>query len=216
MKVKTEKNVLSNTLVSQKNNIDIIPIVEKKCKFFQEIIQKTLIHINKNKRLDILGISDVGICINNLNIINNKTLQLMLNIKTMNKDEITNSLQTINNDLSILFKTYGTESLDDLLSICFGNNSNIITQDDDQDKYELLKKYFHPTSYKIISYMNKKDVKSVTIIDDDYNEKVKNLECQDISLNYKQFHIKVYGIKMYLYHSTLESGYLVPCHDSPG
>jgi endopeptidase La len=201
-----EKNAQTNAYISQN---EIIHIVEKKCNFFQDVIQKTLINVKKNKNLNILGISDVNDCVNNLNKISENNYKLLTKIKKMNKDEITTSLQTINNELSVLFKIYGTESFDDLLTICYGNNNNIFTTEDSHNKYELLRKYFHPTSYKIINLNNKKDNKGDKANDDEYKEKIHNLDCDDISHNYKQFHRKVYGIRVYLYHNTLKKNMII-------
>jgi hypothetical protein len=52
------------------SNVNIL--VNKKVDFFKDIIQKTLIHVQKNKIFDILGISDVSTCIDKLNEINKK------------------------------------------------------------------------------------------------------------------------------------------------
>ena len=53
-----------------------------------------------------------------------KDLTEISNTKT-NTDVLINNLQIINNELSGLFKTFGTENLEDLLLICFGNNIKI-------------------------------------------------------------------------------------------
>jgi hypothetical protein len=37
-------------------------------------------------------------------------------------NNIVNVLQIVNNELSTLFKDFGTENIEDLLSICFGTN----------------------------------------------------------------------------------------------
>jgi hypothetical protein len=60
-------------------------------------------------------------------------------------------IKLINNELSGLLKNYGTENLEDLLLICFGNNNKVTTDETEHHKFELLKKYFHPTSYKVVS-----------------------------------------------------------------
>lgn len=36
----------------------MLQFVEKKIDFFKDVIQKTIIHVKKNKNIDILGISD--------------------------------------------------------------------------------------------------------------------------------------------------------------
>jgi SpoVK/Ycf46/Vps4 family AAA+-type ATPase len=118
-------------------------------------------------------------------------------------DVTINKLQTINNELSCLLKVYGTESLDDLLLICFGNNNNKIVSDDvEAGKLELLKKYFHPTSYKVAT---KKDDLKQKGSDEDVIE-APNLECSDITASYKQFHMKVYGVKVFVRNVALKKG----------
>ena len=179
-------------------NADFLPLVEKKIEFFKDIIQKTIIHVQKNKCLDILGISDVNVCIELLGEISNKVGLLSNSKNTPNNNSIINSLQIINNELSSLLKNYGTESLEDLLLICFGNNNKITNTEKECNKLELLKKYFHPTSYKVI---NKKEDKKEK---PDENDEMTNLMCYDVAHNYKQFHMKVYGIKLFVYSTVLK------------
>jgi ATP-dependent Lon protease len=188
--------------ISQKQNSDILPLVERKIDFFKDIIQKTIIHVQKNKILDILGISDVSTCIEKLGELSKKIEEIQ-NSKITATDSIINSLQLINNELSSLLKNYGTESLEDLLLICFGNNNKITTDDIEYNKFELLKKYFHPTSYKVIS--KKEDSKKK----DDIDDKTSNLSCFDVVSVYKQFHMKVYGIKVYVQSVPLKKNLLI-------
>ena len=168
---------------------EMMPQVEKKIEFFKDVIQKTIIHVQKNKFLDILGISDVCSCIERLGELSKKINEF--NDSKSNYDAIVNGLQTINNELSTLLKNYGTESLDDFLIICFGNNNKVAMDEEELIKYELLRKYFHPTSYKLVS--GKKDEN-------------KNLSCSDVVSSYKQFHMKVYGIKVNVYNPLLKKG----------
>jgi hypothetical protein len=197
----SEKNINIKKEINSKTNIDISSLVERKIDFFKDIIQKTILHVQKNKILDILGISDVNNCIDKSNELSNKILEIQ-EIKNPNHDCIINNLQIINNELSSLLKKYGTESLEDLLSICFGSNNKIITEEKDYDKFELLKKYFHPTSYKVI---NKKEEFKQKKNDDLFDDLNNNLMCCDISNDYKQFHLKVYGIKLYIHNIHLKN-----------
>ena len=186
-----------------KPNNDVLHLVEKKIDFFKDIIQKTIIHVHKSKFLDILGISDVSACIERLGELSKK-IQEISDIKNTT-DNLINSLQIINNDLSSLLKNYGTDSLEDLLLICFGNNNKITTDENQQDKLELLKKYFHPTSYKVA---NKKDDLKQKKYDEIYDEK-DNLLCYDVIASYKQFHMKVYGMKLLVYSSVLKKSLVI-------
>jgi SpoVK/Ycf46/Vps4 family AAA+-type ATPase len=174
-----------------KNTKDVNILVDKKLEFFKDIIQKTILHVQKNKTHDILGVSDISTCIDRLNELNKKIVE----ITSESTDNQINGLQFVNNELSGLFKNYGTQNLDDLLIICFGNNYKITTDEEEAQKFELLKKFFHPTSYKVIV---KKD-----------DEKTKNLDCSDITTSYKQLHMKIYGIKLYINNQTLKKSLLI-------
>jgi len=176
---------------------EIVILIEKKMLFFQDVIQKTILHVQKNKIFDIVGVSDLHNCINSLFELN-KIIKDIPDISgNTNIDNIINILQTVNNELSSLFKQVGTDSFEDLLWICFGNNSvnTYAISDMDKQKFELLKKYFHPTSYKILG-QKKADNKSNKTEDDVFTEKSKNLDSADVSIKIKQFHLKVYGIQI--------------------
>jgi ATP-dependent Lon protease len=188
------KLILNN--IKEKKTDEIEVLIHKKVNFFKDIIQKTLIYVQKNKIHDILGVNDIVICLDKLTELSNKINEIKV-ISKSNFDANINILQSVNNDLSLLFKNYGTESLNDLLFICFGNNK--IIDNNQLVKFELLQKYFHPTGYKVI---NKKDIKKnkvKTNEDIEINENTKNLDCFDAAINFKQFHLKVYGIKVYIH-----------------
>ena len=79
-------------------------------------------YILRNKLMNIYGVGPAKIA--ELS----KKIEEMSNLKVTSTDAIINSLQIINNELSSLLKNYGTENLEDLLLICFGNNNKITTQ----------------------------------------------------------------------------------------
>jgi ATP-dependent Lon protease len=165
--------------------------------------------------LDIIGISEVNNCVHLLFELSNKVKEI--NIQTVSSDTTDNTiniLQNINNELSTLFKIYGTDKFEDLLWICFGNNSvNAYASSDlERQKFELLKKYFHPTSYKILN-ANKVSttatttattattattvtVTTTTTATTTLSEKSKNLDATDLNIKVKPFHLKVYGLQL--------------------
>lgn len=194
---KTEKKDKSEKKETTKATPEIVILIEKKMLFFQDVIQKTILHVQKNKMLDIVGVSDVHNCINSLFELNKIIKDIPDIHATTNIDNIINILQTVNNELSSLFKQVGTDSFEDLLWICFGNNSvnTYAISDMDKHKFELLKKYFHPTSYKILG-QKKSDNKTNKTEDDVFTEKSKNLDTADVSIKIKPFHLKVYGIQI--------------------
>jgi len=194
---------------STKHPIEVVLLVNKKMSFFQDVIQRTILHVHKNKMYDILGISDVSTCVNVLNDLSDKIKDFIKTMDSVNTDTLINNLQTINNDLSTILKNYGTELLDDLLSICFGSNNAYYQQNNETDinKFDLLRKYFHPTGYKVANV--KKSESNDTLEDVNITEKSKNLDCYDISLSVKQFHTKVYGIKIFFYNSSSKKNLMI-------
>ena len=184
------------------NPQDVGLIIEKKIQFFKDVIQRTFIHAQNNQYREILSTNEVGTCVDRLNEINN-TIQT-LNQDDSNKDIIINKLQLINNDLSSVLKNYGTSNLDDLIVICFGNN----LIESELSKFELLKKFFHPISYKIVT--KNEEFKQKKLSDDTYDESsIKHLDCFDIITTYKHFNAKVYGMKLYVHSKTLNKSLFV-------
>ena len=191
------KSINSKKEIIKKTTPEIIVLIEKKMLFFQDVIQKTILHVQTNKIYDIIGVSEVNSCINTLFELSNKIKKIKDVTISSDTENIINILQTINNELSTLFKLFGTNSFEDLLWICFGNNSvNTYTNTDmDKYKFELLKKYFHPTSYKVL--LSKKEGEKISKSDENpFNEKTKNLDTSDVSIKIKPFHLKVYGIQI--------------------
>lgn len=209
----SKKNQATSTNAALKNAQDITNLVEKKLVFFQDVIQKTILNAQKNKMLDILGVSDLSTCINTLNGISDKMKTLSESILNLPTDTIVSNLQVLNNELSGLLKSYGTDSFEDLLSICFGNNNAIVANEEESLKYDLLKKYFHPTQYKVVN-LKKTDKESeskvkTTFMDEFITEKTKNFDCMDVALTSKQFHMKIYGLKVYVYHNAFNKHLLI-------
>lgn len=199
---------MSNKKENTIQTSDIGSIVEKKTVFFKDVVQKTILYIQKNKMLDILGISDLNCCIDRLTELNKKIKELSeIKIHSNDTDNIITILQNINNELSCLFKNYGTENFQDFMTVCFGNNIKITYTSSDCQKLELINKYFHPISYKIV---NKKDLTKTKKMDDDsINDDTKSMDCFDILNIYKQFYMKVNGMKLYIYNNIQKKGLII-------
>ena len=195
---------------------DIITLISKKIVFFEDVIQKTILQVQKNKLLNIISASDVNACINLLFDLSKKVKEINCindskndskNMNTVETDNIINILQHINNELSSLFKVYGTELFEDLLWICFGNNSinTYACSEMERYKFELLKKYFHPTSYKILNTKTSDKDKDDTGL----TEKSKNLDSIDVSIKVKQFHLKVYGLQLIVHNPQQKKSLII-------
>lgn len=197
------KNNVIKKEVANKSSNDLSLVLDKKIEFFKDIIQKTVIHVHRNKNLEILGVSDVNSCIEKLSDISRKIEDIAGTMATTPTDNTINNLQLINNEFSTLLKNYGTNSFEDLLLICLGNNNKIVSNEAEYLKLELMKKYFHPTSYKVIP--RKDDNKKK----DDMDDNTPNLECVDIVTSYKQFQMKVHGVKINVYSHQMKKSLLV-------
>ena len=120
-------------------------------------------------------------------------------------NRLVNKLQNIIlNELSVIFKSFGTDSVEDLISICFGPDfiDNMVC-DDNRDKYELIRKYVHPIGYKTVPWRDdivlvsneSRIVKNKIIEDTTIAEQSCNLDCFDLARSSKSFQTKVYGVK---------------------
>ena len=159
----TNNHIIENKSMKQ----DIYTTLENKILYFQEVIRKTILAAYKYKRLDIIGTTELNHCINSLETLFLSLTNVLVPITLKQKIDITSitdKLQDINNELSTLFKIIGTEQFEDLIKICFGSeylNKNI-TLMNQVNKFEIVSKYTHPISYKVLDWKhdNKKKMKN--------------------------------------------------------
>jgi len=170
-----------NTTKEGENNSLSLKVC-KKINLYKDIIQKSFLYYKKNNTLDILTMNDITKC---LEILNNLSLKLLnINTSLITTDTL-NELQSINDEITLLMKLYGTEKLEDLLNICFTSVFTIEKIVSDK-KYNILKQYFHPINYIIIN--DKKQIDAFC---------GKPLICEEI-VKQTNFFVKVYGIKFYI------------------
>jgi len=176
--------------------------------YFHQIIQKTIISIQKYKQLDVLGANELNIATHSLEKIYFELSSNQVLLKQKNNIElVTTNLDNIRNELINIFRLYGTENIHDLLNVCYGDKyvSNI---DWDNNKYNLLETYFHPINFKIIPWKKDRQFDHKTIeknkIIEDFSivENADNLECFDLSRTSKIFQTKVYGIKIAIHNKV--------------
>ena len=182
----------------------------KKTKLYQNIIQDTILYVQKYKTLDVLDAGELNVCIQTLEALYEQTKNIVSILggkkSLIDFNDVINRLQNINNDLSVNFRLYGTKNIDDVLNICFGNE--YITQninEDNKDLFDVIKKYTHPINYKILDWKDKNTKKKETkqklaknrIIEDFMLvETSATLDCFDLARTTKKFQTKVYGIKI--------------------
>ena len=109
-----------NLDISTKKNI--IDFFKSKINSFQNMIYETIIAIQKYKSFNIYSAKEFTLCVQGLETIYNNLLhiQIMVEQSSYDKNDILTRLQNINNELSQIFRSFGTNKITDLISVCFG------------------------------------------------------------------------------------------------
>ena len=213
--MKNEKINKSSKKKSKKSTSKTIYL--NKINSYQKIIQDTILYVQKYKTMDILDAGELNICIQNLENIYEKTLNISKILKNKKKlidfNDIINRLQVINDELSSNFRLYGTKNIDTLLNVCLGSNY-ILDTVTEENKYlfNTINKYVHPISFKILDWKEKNDTiqknekikqklaKNRIIEDFMLVETAISMDCFDLARTTKNFQTKVYGIKVCFQH----------------
>lgn len=193
-----------------------ISYINQQIQYFSELVQTTLLSVQRYKQLDIIGANELHQATQTLEKIylelsNNR---ILLKNKT-NLSKIKTNLDIIRNDLNIAFKLYGTENIHDLLNVAF-SDSYLSTIQWDKNKYSLLEKNFHPIHFKIVSWNTERPLSNIQnpieknkIVDDMLIvEKSNNLDCFDLCRTNNTFQTKVYGMKI-AFHNLNEKNTII-------
>ena len=219
------KKIYPSTKIKQKK-MDPYLFSKKKIDKYTDMIQKTILAVQRYKLLDVTSAGEMSLCIKNLEILYDEITKLnySLNTKSVDYDDIINRLQKINNELSTIFRSYGTHNLEDLISVCFGDNYlQSILCSENQDIYDILKAYVHPISYKVMNWVkssennSKKNQKNNDVrlkknrIVEDFMivEMSKTFDCFDMARTSQKFQTKVYGIKMAIQNKDTEKTLII-------
>ena len=155
VKPKNNDDTPSKNVIIKKNNISTN--IMKRVELLRSVVQKTIVSAGHYKSMDVLGTNELKSCLDSLHriFVSLDILSTSLEGKTK-VDGLLDDLQKITNDISGIFKSYGTYSLEDMLMVCFSSDyfSNLSNDLDDlqKDKMAILSKYCHPISYRIIPW----------------------------------------------------------------
>lgn len=214
------KKIYPPTKTKQKKT-DPYLFSKKKIDNYTSMIQKTIQAVQRYKLLDVTSAGEMSLCIKNLEILYNEITKLnySLNTRSVDYDDIINRLQKINNELSTIFRSYGTHNLEDLISVCFGDNYlQSILSSENQDIYDILKEYVHPISYKVMNWIKSTEnqkkttdqLKKNRIVEDFMIvEMSKTFDCFDMARTSQKFQTKVYGIKMAIQNKDTEKTLII-------
>lgn len=202
------KNVKMTETPSTNNSFAI----ERMIIALQEIVKRTIIAVQKYKVMDVFGANELNVCVQSLDSIFKKLMVIHSTIqpdiddsnKVYDEETIITCIQEYTTELSSIFRTYGTDNIDDLIAVCFGSEfTKTFSSPDTIAKYEVMRKYVHPIGYKVIYWKNRtrdgggeKDLNKSRIMEDFMMvENSENLDCYDLSRTSKAFQTKVYGVK---------------------
>ena len=208
--LKNEKIKANPLKKSEKSHT--IKFCKKKITTFQQMITKTILAVQKYKEMDIVGASDMNTCIQNLEVLYKDLYNLEIRIHNPGKQDFEDSittLQKINNELSALFRTTGTENIENLISVAMGSDFLKKLKTDETGIFEVISTYVHPISYKVMAWRdekNKKKSKTLAknrIVEDFMIVETSNsFDCFDLARTSKEFKKKVYGIKVAIQNET--------------
>jgi len=204
------KNIKIKKRKKQKNHVPTF--LKDKIQYFRKIVRKTIIIVQKYKSLDILGASELNVCIKNLEEIfcDLNSIETSFNNNPKN-DSLIERLQNINNELAVIFRTFGTKNISDLINVVYGKDYlKDISSKDSFEIYQTIKKFVHPIGYKLMSWSKdhnpttktKKLAKNRIVEDFMIVETANNFDCFDLARTSRSFQTKVYGIKIALHHNT--------------
>lgn len=225
---------MAKTINKQNTNVESkqsakqqFELFEKQIHYFHNLIQKTIISIQKYKQFDIIGPNELNMATQKLEKMYLELSNNKLFLKNKNNiSKIKQNLETLRNELTEIFKLYGTESIQDVLNVLYGNKY-FASVKWNKDKYNLLEKYFHPISFKNISWSSDKINHSINNnTNDNTNDNVNanfninaieknkmvdentivtksiNLDSFDLCRNNDIFQLKVHGIKVAFHNET--------------
>lgn len=167
---KNEK--ISPIIINDNEKIDTLKFAKKKIAFFKEMISKSTISIQRYKNMDIVTANELNKYTLVLESLYSdlSNLSIIISKKNIDFTDVINRLQKLNNELSSLFKSYGTSDFDDLITVALGSNFINNIKKKNKNIYSVIRKYVHPISYKVLPFKkkNNKDKK-------EKKEKKKNL-----------------------------------------
>ncbi len=193
--------------------------VSQKISYYKYIVQNTILSIQRYKSLDIVTASDLNICVNKLQEIHTllTNIEKSFTPKCKNVNNIVQRLQEINNEITVLFQKYGTDSIESMLTIVFGHQylKNTIFEN---EKMKVINKFLHPISYKLFNWgtndgkeTDKRLPRNKIVEDFMIVETAKTLDCFDLSRTSNIFQLKVYGIKICFQNPIIKKTLIIQC-----
>lgn len=217
------KNVKTE-LSANKNLNNLGEFFTKKLTFYLDVVENITINNDEKIRQEFLSHSETQQGVDVCQDINQRIYKCLSFVeREKRKEDIlkehVNELQEINDSINKAIKNYGCYDLEQVITICYGTDYiHDVVKTTEMVKHNLLKKYFHPTSFKCFSWKNdvlhyKKLEKNKLVEDHSIVEHGETLECFDLTRTSRVHSLKFNGIKVIyqnplIKRSLIISGYL--------
>jgi len=206
MALSNTKIVKSSSVKTTKSKIIQLDICNREVHKFENIILETLKHANRMKENKIFSGTELNQCITCLERISNSLFKFKNKFsRVMPESQLVSELQAINNDVAGVFRSYGTNKLSDLLTVCLGSSFLSKLESDEESKYKWkqMVNFVHPISYKVLSWKNEPQLDSSNVLkknkiveDVSIVEYANTLDCFDLGRTCREFYKRVHGIKI--------------------
>ena len=172
----------------------------------QNMIKRTILAVQRYKAMDIFGASELSVCVQSLE--HNFAVLHDLRQNNVPFETAMSQLQEVVSELSSLFRSFGTDSIRDLVDVCLGAEytRTHLEHPDISAKHALMQEHVHPIGYKVMAWKNDGTIggqggplrKNRIVEDFMIVESASNLECFDLARTSKSFQTKVFGVKFAL------------------
>lgn len=206
MAVSNSKIVKSQSIQNNKTKVMQMDIIQKEIAKFVVIVQETIKHACRMKECKVLSGTEFNQCIISLEKISASLVELRAsNIENVEEAKLISALQGINNDVAAVFRTYGTNRISDLITVCLGGSfiTKMETSDETKTRWQQIMMSVHPINYKVLSWTtepqfdNSVILKKNKIVEDvSIVEHAKTLDCFDLGRTSQEFYKRVHGIKI--------------------
>ncbi len=195
------------------DKFDTYGFSKSKVATFQHMVTQTILAVQRYKGMDIISASELNVCIQSLEPLyaELEALSKLLEGQSVDYEAVMGRLQKTNNELSVLFRTFGTRNIADLIAVAMGADfMKTVVDDSNRDLYEIVKLYVHPISYKVMVWKDEQAggasgkllAKNRIVEDFMIVEKSKSFDCFDLARTSRNFLTKVHGIKVAIQNPT--------------
>ena len=213
---------------TESNDSKFKEFLEEKAKKIFDLIQNSLISLQKHKKMDIFSNSDLNVFFFNINETYRKSKQFIGNLSeksfssSKTQEDSLLELQKLFNQMSTVLSGFGTNELDDIFYTCFGKSFKLESsfREEFQDlflsKLRLIKKYGSFINYKMTKSKSNKENEVFSccdkIVETSINiEQSNQLECFEPNTLMRSTDYSIQGIRIVIQNKGDEKTLVISC-----